>query len=231
VIYDLKHGKVLDVLETRVKAVVVAWFRSQPKAWLAGIRRAAMDMWEAYEKAIREVFGDQVEIVADKFHVVKQFNERIQACRREIQRGADEKTKQPLKGIRWAIAKDPKNLTQGDRRALGQALKASPELRTMYRLKKQFLSIYWVKTRKPLRQMRKWMQRALATGLKHLAKFVQTLKNWWEEITAYFRTGLTNAGSEGLNTTIKMVTRRAYGFRNHEHFRLRVKHETGALAA
>lgn len=231
-IYDLKHGKVIEMLENREKNTIIAWFNGQPKNWLNGICRVAIDMWRPYELAIREVFKDKVEIVVDKFHVVKQLNEQIQKCRREIQRRSQTQIKEKLKGIRWAIVKNPNRLTKQEKKDLRQALDNSPELRQMYTLKKEFLRIYRKQKRGgAIRQLLAWRKKVMATTLIHLHNFVKTLDNWWKEICAYFCSGLTNAGSEGLNTVIKLVHRRGFGFRNHKHFRIRVLHETGALSA
>jgi transposase len=232
VIYDLKHGKILKLLESREKATLVAWFRAQPQPWLSGIRIVAIDMWEPYRQAVREVFGDQVDLVADKFHVVKLLGERLTDCRRQIQRAAPEAVKEKLKGIRWAILKQPKKQTPAEKRALKEALRHSPELREMYQIKQAFVRLYrWTGRGGGIRRLRQWIKRVRSTKHIHLHKFADTVERWWDEVTAYFRLGATNAGAEGLNTVIKLVNRRGFGFRNHEHFELRIKHETGGLAA
>ena len=232
VIYDLKHGKVLKLLENRDKATLVAWFRAQPKTWLDGIRIVAIDMWEAYRQVVKEVFGDQVDLVADKFHVIKLLGERVTECRRKIQRAASEAVKEKLKGIRWAILKQPQKLTQAEKKALREALRHSSELREMYRLKQDFVRLYrFTRRGDAVRRLRSWIKRVRSTKHTHLHTFADTLERWWDEVVAYFRVKATNAGGEGLNTVIKLVNRRGFGFRNHEHFELRVKHETGGLAA
>ncbi len=55
-----------------------------------------------------------------------------------------------------------------------------------------------------------------------LTKFVTTLRNWWEVILNYFADRLTSGMVEGLNNKLKLIKRLAYGYRNFEHFRLRV---------
>lgn len=220
------------MLQTRKKRALKAWFRKQPYEWRRAIRVACIDMWGPYEQAIREVFGDQVRVVADKFHVVKQLNDRITQARRRIQREASDEVKEQLKGIRWAILKNRKKLSREEREALDRAFRHSRELCRMYQLKQEFLRIYRHRPQGrggAIRRLRGWMKKVLATGLTDLHAFVRTLCNWWEEVTAYFQTGRTNAGAEGMNTLIKLVMRRGYGFRNHDHFRLRILQESGTL--
>lgn len=229
VIYDLKRGKILKMLENRDRTTLEAWFRGQPEWWLKAIRYVAIDLWMPYRKLIRDIFGDSVTLVADKFHVVKVLGERLTKCRRGIQREAPKEVKDKLKGIRWAILKQPKKLTSKEKVALREALRHSKELAQMYELKLDFAKLFWPQPG-AVRRLRKWMNRVQATSLKRLHSFVKTLKLWWPEIVGYLRSGKTNAGAEGINTTIKLVNRRGYGFRNLDRFELRVKHETGALS-
>ena len=57
-------------------------------------------------------------------------------------------------------------------------------------------------------------------------KEVQTLRNplfkWKDEILNYFKTGLTNAMTEGFNNKAKLVKRRAYGYKSFKNYRLRL---------
>lgn len=228
--YDLARGKVLEMLQNREKATLEAFLRGQPREWREAVRVVAIDMWAPYAQAAQEVFGERVRVVVDKFHVVKQLSERIQYCRRAIQREASEEVRAKLKGTRWSLLKPRERLSDEERGALDQALRTSPELRQMYELKQEFMRIYRPGRRQgAIRRLRRWAKKVQKTTLIPLHLFVKTLRNWWKEITEYFRSGITNAAAEGLNLTIRLVQRRAYGFRNHQHFRLRVLHETGSL--
>jgi transposase len=51
---------------------------------------------------------------------------------------------------------------------------------------------------------------------------VGTLHHWWEVILNYFLARLNSGFVEGLNNKLKLIKRRAFGFRNFTHFRLRV---------
>ena len=60
------------------------------------------------------------------------------------------------------------------------------------------------------------------SGLEKLQKFLTTLANWREWILNYFHERITNGFAEGLNNRIKLIKRRAFGYTNLEHFRLRI---------
>ena len=55
--------------------------------------------------------------------------------------------------------------------------------------------------------------------LRTLAK---TLISWMEPIIAMWRFSKTNGITEGFHNKMEMISRRAYGFRNFENYRLRV---------
>ncbi|WP_188624435.1 transposase, partial [Caldalkalibacillus thermarum] len=74
-----------------------------------------------------------------------------------------------------------------------------------------------------------WIQAALQSPFKPFHDFSKTLVTWKTHILAYFRLPYTNARTEGINHKIKNLKRRAYGYRNRERFRLRVKLECGCF--
>ncbi|HET9118182.1 MAG TPA: transposase [Pseudonocardiaceae bacterium] len=52
------------------------------------------------------------------------------------------------------------------------------------------------------------------TDVPELARLATTIDAWWPEALGFLRTGVTNAGTEATNRTVKTVARTAYGFRN-----------------
>lgn len=133
-------------------------------------------------------------IVADKFHVVKPLNERINETRRAIQRDAAEEVGESLKGCRWLLLKPSEKLTPEEQKKLDLALKASPELAQGFALKQECLRISETKrVRWATKRLRAWIATVEAFGQRALLAFVQTLRNWWAEVVASFRHRVTNA--------------------------------------
>jgi len=60
-------------------------------------------------------------------------------------------------------------------------------------------------------------------GLPQLTTLGETLASWATEITAMWRFTRNNAITEGFHTKMEVLQRQAYGFRNFENYRLRVK--------
>ena len=164
------------------------------------------------------------EIVADRFHGMKQLNDAIAEIRRRLQAKADPASYELLKGIRWILVRNRADLKPKEEAKLQAALDAFPELRTAYLLKERFALIankIQDRTRAE-RFLRAWLYEAQASGIAPLVKFTQTLLHSWEEFLNYFNEGFTSLVVEGLNNAIRGTIRRAYGHHVFEHFRLHV---------
>jgi transposase len=96
---------VLDVLETREKSAVKSWLAAgMASGLLAQIEEVTSDMWEGYTMAVREVLGSRVRIVIDRFHVMRQFQDRLNDERRQLQRMLPKEAAEALKGFTLAMA-------------------------------------------------------------------------------------------------------------------------------
>jgi transposase len=66
-----------------------------------------------------------------------------------------------------------------------------------------------------------------ASGFKSLVTLVKTLANWDEAIVCMWRFSKSNGITEGFHRKMKLIQRRAYGFKNFDNYRLRVIAECG----
>lgn len=74
-----------------------------------------------------------------------------------------------------------------------------------------------------------WYEQVKKSGLKHMIKVAETLKSHVYGLLAWFDTRITNALTEGFNTTIQMLKATARGYRNFENFRTVVLFYCGKL--
>jgi transposase len=89
VLTDLDQRLVLDILPDRQKETLMNWLQQPPAGIdLSALNTAATDLWSHYRDAVVEGFGDQVSVVADRFHVVQNLNEAIHQARRAAQKQA-----------------------------------------------------------------------------------------------------------------------------------------------
>jgi transposase len=214
-------GIVLDLLRDRHKESLEAWFDQRGVAWCAQVEVCCADMWDAYHSAAATKLPNAAQVV-DRFHVMKNLTDALSKARRTLQKQASDSVKEQLKGSRWLLLKNRETLSDEEQQQLALVLDASPELKTCYELKEEFR--HWFnqpQTRAEADQrLTAWIAKTQATGLKSLLAFTNTLHNWRERILNYFDGRQSNGFAEGVNLKIKLVHRRAFGYRNFEFFRL-----------
>ena len=222
VISDITRKCILAILPDREKKTLERWMDGLSPEERKSIRFVSIDMWAPYHQAARNKLP-HAQVVVDRFHVMKQLNTRLTQLRTEHQKGLPAEMRSEIKGSRWILVRNRSELSPLEEEKLKKVLELCPELRTLYLLKEEFRSIFEkINCReKAARFLSAWMLRATYTGNKYLAKFVTTLRNWWDEILNYFIEWVTNGFVEGLNNALRTIIRIAYGYRNFVNFRLR----------
>jgi transposase len=229
VIVDHDNQRVLEVLENREKATVLAYLqRAKRDGLLAHVQEVTTDMWHAYVAAAREAFGERVTITIDRFHVMKNFQECLTAARRELQRQLSGPEREQLKDSRWLWVTNPENLSSEERAQL-QALKQQfPSLGQLADQREALRAIFedrqLVKPSEGRKRLRAWMAQVQGLGLSALDRFCTTLTNWLDEIANYFVRRGSNGRTEGFNHGLRAILWRAFGMANFQNFRLRVLH-------
>ena len=216
-------GYVLDVLKDRKKETLDAWFDARGAEWCAAVEVCCADMWDAYHESA-QVKLPHARLVVDRFHVMKNLNAAVTDARRMIQKQSDSETQTQLKGGRWLLVKNRENLSAEECANLNAMLTASPVLKQCYELKEDFRAWFNAPHDRDTAaaELDAWLERVKAANLKALHAFARTLGNWRDRILNYFEGRHSNGFAEGVNLKIKLINRRAFGYRNFESFRLHV---------
>jgi transposase len=232
VLIDHTNGRVLDVLESREKDAVARWLTAAKESGLlSSVQEVTSDMWDAYVEAAKEVFGPGVRITIDRFHVMKNFQERLSEARREVQRTLPKERAKELKGSRWLWLTNPENLTPEQRTELEGLKRKFPELGRLAEHREALRRIFEdgriSRPETAVQKLRDWCQRGRRLGLKALEQFNRTLENSMDKIANYFVSRSSNGRTEGFNRGLRAILWRACGMSNFGHFRLRVLHLFG----
>ena len=174
-------------------------------------------MWEPYSNVCEELLPN-AHITVDRFHVAKAVNEELKKLKNQ------EKKQHPevIKGAHYPLLKNQEDLTHAQQEKLNQVYETCPSLKMAHRLKECLRHIfeYHSTKEKAIQRLQKW---CLIAQKEHLfPKFRKTLSNWMDKIANYFHQRTTSGMVEGINNKIKLIKRRAFGFRNFGNFRLRV---------
>ena len=227
VLVDLDTRKPLALLEKRNKEVIAKYLSSLGLEVLEQIEEVSIDLWRPYKSVIEEMLPN-AQIVADRFHVMKQVNEELDQKRKKEKRAAEKvknkkKRDQKLKGItksKYPLLKKKEDLNEAEIKKIEEVKKAAPDLGKMYEEKENLRDIFESKITpdEAFDKFLDWSEKAY----KHFPQSCQTISRWIEEIIAYFANRTTQGVVEGINQKIKLIKRRAYGLSNFDNFRRRV---------
>jgi len=217
VLTNLDTADVVDVLEKRTQEKLRTRLGQLTEQERSQIGEVAIDMWEPYSDVCEELLPNAI-IIVDRFHVAKAVNEELKKLKNQ------EKKQHPqvIKGSHYPLLKNQENLTDTQQEKLDQVYETCPTLRMAHRLKECFRHIFeYPSTKeKAIQRLQKWSRIAEKENL--FPKFLKTLSSWMDKIANYFHQRTTSGMVEGINNKIKLIKRRAFGFRNFGNFRLRV---------
>ena len=215
VVTDLDTGRVVWAGEGRSKATVAAFFTALGPDRSAGLTHVGCDGADWIHTVVTE-HAPQARLCLDSFHIVAWAGEAVDGVRRRITRelkaagrGEDAKA---LKGSRWAVLKDPDNLTGSQQESLASIKTTNGPLFRAYLIKEQLREVFRVKGRRGRRLLAGVIAWASRSRLPEMVDLARKLRRFKDLIANTLDTGVTSALAENTNMHITVLARRAYGF-------------------
>jgi len=220
---DISTGMIIHAVEGRREQCLRPFLKllSRKAKHLRGI---CIDMSAAYASSVR-LHLPNVAIVFDRFHVTKLLNDMIDRIRRDECAKYKNKGVNVLKGQRFLLLRNFVDLDNKQKSSLQQLLEVNYSLAIAHSMKEQLRLFWQCKTKKEgARFLGWWIIQAFESGVKQLAKTARTLLHYSDGLLSYFEHRIDNGKAEGINNKIKVLKRRAYGFRDQEYFKLKLYH-------
>ncbi len=230
VVLDLDSCRVLFVGDGKGADALKPFWKRVCRCKQCKIRAVAIDMSPAYISAVQKNLP-AVKMVFDHFHITQLCNKMLGNLRKALYRKATEEQKKVLKGTRWLLLKNQENLDpkRREKQRLQVALDLNEPLFVAYYLKEE-LRQFWQCDNKAQaeRFLLDWCARAESAGIQHLKRFAQTIAGHRTGLLAWYDEPISTGPLEGINNKIKTMKRQAYGYRDIEFFKLKIKalHET-----
>ena len=160
-------------------------------------------------------------VCLDAFHVVAWATDALDQVRRamvnRLRAGGHHDEAAAMKHTRWALLKNPPNLSGAQRTTLARIAEANGGLYRAYLLKEQLRAIFQTDDPAAARALLAgWIAWAQRCRLEPFVRLAKTIKRYRLLILAALEHGLSNARSEATNTHLRLLTRRAYGYHTAE---------------
>lgn len=199
-----------------IQSALNAWPFNQPP------QVVVTDLAPGMAETVAQVWKDST-IVVDKFHVIQLFSTSLEVRRKLSDfRGSHRKGRHEQR----LLHKDPTLLKDEEKIELHKWLNQDADLERLYHALQQFRHMYRATTLQAgIDLLDQWIQQHRFSPTGALRRIAKTIIQWRKQIEAYFIYRVTNAPIEGTHNKIKVLKRRAYGYRNIERFTMRIRLE------
>ena len=164
-------------------------------------------------------------VCTDPFHVIAWATDALDYERRQARNRAPDRARdtaltrqhsagvaKALKNARWALWKNPENLTDNQQATIDWIAATDPRLHQAYLLKEGLRYAFKLKGPQGIRTLDAWLEWAEETGIPAFHNVARRINENRQAINAALTHRLSNALIESMNTKIRLITRIAYGF-------------------
>jgi transposase len=226
------QGRLLGQVAGRTGQAVTGWLEARGQDWKDQVRFVAMDPCAVYRSAVERALPHAV-IVVDHFHLVRLANQAVTRVRQRVTRqvlGRRGTTRDPAWANRRRLLRARERLSGEQFTRMWDEIltqEATGELAAWIAKEELRYLLALARTRPPRSEISSrlfafydWCARADVPEVTTLAR---TIEAWWPQILAFIDTGITNARTEATNRMVKDAARIAFGFRNLQNQRRRVR--------
>ena len=222
VVVDHDSGRLVWIAPGRDSETLCQFFDALGPERSDALELVSADGAAWIDEAVRERAPQAVRCL-DPFHVVQWASKALDEVRRsvwnDLRKGGEPEQAKDLKGARWALWKNPGNLTARQRRTLAWVATANAPLYRAYLLKEGLRTVFQARgLTTALVRLDAWLAWACRCRIQPFVKLARTIRQYRPRIEATLRHGLSNALVEGRNTQLRLLHRIAHGFHNVNAF-------------
>ena len=224
-IADLSHHRVYDVIKGKRHSDIESTLMSYKGR--ENVKVVCMDLSSGYRSIVRRCFP-RAKIVADRFHVIRLVLHHFM----EFCKSAQEEVKWKRK-ITYPLRKRRERLKAQEMERLKSFFRGNPAIELAYEFKERLCGLLNKKSqtakqcRDNIRKLKEMMKIMKYEAPTEFGKLAETISEWFAPIIRMWRFTKNNGITEGFHRKMKLIQRRAYGYRNFENYRLRVLVECG----
>lgn len=221
IVVDHDSGRLVWAAEGRDSATLEAFFDALGPERTAKLTHVTADAAEWIASVVARRAPAAIRC-ADAFHIVAWATDALDTVRRQAwntARGGKGKTSEAskaLKRARYALWKNPASLTERQQAKLDWIAKTDPRLYRAYLLKEGLRTVFAIDGDDGIESLDRWIGWARRCRIPAFVKLSKRITRQRDAIIAALRSGLSNARIESVNTRIRLIIRRGFGFHSAE---------------
>jgi transposase len=220
VVVDHDSGRLVWAAPGRDKATLAQFFDLLGDERAGRITLVSADAAEWIATVVAERCPNAT-LCADPFHMVAWATSAVDEVRRQVWRDAKRMGAPSLiariKGCRYALLKNPENLTERQQAGLARVAVVNKSLYRAYLLKEQFRLVFRLRGNAAIAALDSRCQWARRCRIEPFVELYHRIKKHRDSIVATLTHGLSNGLVESTNTKLRLLTRMAYGFRSTDN--------------
>ena len=234
VVVDHDSGRLVWAAPGREKATLGRFFDTLGEERSAQITHVSADGADWISAVVADRCPGAVRC-ADPFHIVKWATEALDDVRRQAWNAARRRPggrtdrirwsrgrlrqdaagdAKALKHARYALWKNPENLTTRQRAKLAWIVKTDPTLHRAYLLKEGLRLVFQLGYDEVVEALDAWIAWARRSRIPTFVDLQRRIVKHKASILAAIEHGLSNGRIESVNTKIRLITRVAFGFKS-----------------
>jgi len=211
-----QSGGIVWAAEGRNAASLQAFFDGLTDEQKLSIKAVSIDMSAGYEKAIRAPEGvPHAEVCFDPFHVVQLGGKACDQVRRDEYnkhgRSSTDAGKW-IKGARYSLLKDTTTQTPRQLLKLAEVVTTNKPMYRAFLLYGELRYLYRLPKQEATERLDAWLAWASRSRLKPFIKLARTIRKHKAGVLAAIKLGISNGRLEALNSKVRLLSHRAYGF-------------------
>lgn len=212
VITDAVSNGIVFICKGKDKDVVsefVKWLKNH-NGHPENITVVASDFEKNFIAGVREHLPN-AEGVYDPSHLIQLVNKKMNA-----DRAANQVNGGRLKTIRYALPKNPNNLSDEERNTLLDIKKDNEVVVASYAMKESLRQMYESPPKLAREHLTRWIQWVEGDGSKKFKALAKTVKQHFDGIIRAIETEINNEYQKGLNAKIQLTKRLANGYHKRD---------------
>lgn len=228
VVVDHKRKRVVWAHDGYGKEVLDLFFRQLTDEQRASITAVTGDGAKWIDASVKEHLPN-AERVLDSFHIVSWMTDTLDQVRQRLwnqdRRGNDKTATETMKGLKYAVLKNPGDLTERQSGALETLRDTDPrgQLYRSWQLRELLRTLPHQPVGQAEAELKRWIFRASHSRIPEVVELCRKIRRRRDDILGTIGPGYSNARLEAFNNKIKVTIRMAYGFRHADNLIAMIK--------